>query len=103
MHRRYVHLLVFYPLHIVMLERFAFREDEFNRPERDRIIWIIGVFRNQTGELASFNEFFEKRAPEFLNLMGGLNLELLHILTTRLASDTNTSISVRRFNQHGET
>src|SRR6266540_819029 len=76
------HLLVFNPFHVVMLERFSFRENEFYGLECNGTVGIIGIFRDETGELASFDEFFEEGASELFNFLFGLDLELLQILTT---------------------
>ena len=47
-----------------MFERFTRGKDEFHRLKCNRIIGVIRIFRDETGELAPFNEFFGKRGQE---------------------------------------
>ncbi len=87
-HWRNRHLFVFDPLHVVMLERFAFGEHEFNRLERDGVIEAIRIFCNEAGELAPFDELFKERAAKLFDLASGLDFELLqaHLAREHLLS-----------------
>ena len=64
-----------------MLERFTLRENELNRLESDRVVRIIRIFSDETGEFTSFDELLQQSAPKKLDLLFGLHLELLEILT----------------------
>ena len=57
-----------------MLERFTLGEDEFNWLECDGVVLIIGIFRDETGELASFDELFQECASEFFDLLPACTL-----------------------------
>jgi len=63
-----------------MLERFTFREDELNRLECDGIVRVIGIFRDQAGKFASFDELFEECTTKLIDLLFSLNHKLFQVL-----------------------
>ncbi len=84
------------------MKDFTLGEDEFNRLECDRIVRIVRIFGDQTGEFTAFDEFLEQGPSKQLDLLFGLDLELFQVLAAQVARDAHAGISMRRLDQYRE-